>query len=245
MRTLIELESVAFDTQPVSSDATVQFFVEAGRRGVIASAAEIPEPALVRWLFLQHAARGLLFRKLLLQQQAHCQVQVRYPFLEKSMTPPGDIDLLASDPDQPHLAVAIEWKRVKVRATNDGQEVVNKIEALGDAVSQVRGLKRLGFDRTYLAVVAAVDGRGVSAGNFVARGTSDRTFCRTIEVASGLDIPPQVGLLYVEISQPLQKTIDEAAVISVAVIKPAKRCGQSDRTTARVEQYLAAQHLAA
>jgi hypothetical protein len=152
--------------------------------------------------------------------------------------PPGDIDLLASDLERPHLAVAIEWKRVKVRVVGEGDEQVNKIDAMGDAGPQVRGLQRIGFDRTYLGVVVAVDGRAVKDRNFLYRGASDRTFRRTVDFASGLELPQPVGLVYVEIAQPLGKSIDHAAVVSAAVIKPAERRGQSDRLTAHVENYL-------
>ncbi|MBI4527863.1 MAG: hypothetical protein HY695_29055 [Deltaproteobacteria bacterium] len=175
--------------------------------------------------------------ELSLSLTAASYAEVRSPFITNPNKKPGDIDLLLCEGGSPNQAVAVEWKRVKIRAI-DGTERINRLEALGGAETQTTALFHLGFCRTYLGVVAITDGRANDAQNFIFRGTSDTTYRRIIEFAGGLSLPEGVGLVYMEIVQPVQRAISEAGVLSVAVAREAKHRAQTADLTARVNNYL-------
>lgn len=237
MRIPVTLRCVAFDTQTMRPGTTRLEFFRDNTLGQANSAAAMTEPSLVKWLMADVRTRALILEGLSLPATAKSYTEVRLPFITDPNRKPGDVDLLACEVSRPDQAVAVECKRVKVRAT-DGAEQINRLEALGGADTQARELFRLGFSRTYLGVLAVVDGRANEERNFLFRGTSDANYRRMIEFAGGLTLPGEVGLLYIEIVQPAQRSVADAAMVCVAVPRKAKRQHQPERLTTRVENYL-------
>ncbi len=96
---------------------------------------------------------------------------------------------------------------------------------------------RLGFSRTYLGLVAVVDGRQYEGDTFFFRGTSDASYRRILDVAGTVDLMEAVGLLYVEIVQPVERPIAKAAMVSAAIAKEARPQQQSEHLTTRILNY--------
>ena len=237
MRIPVKLRSVVFDVKTLKPGMTRLEFFQDDVQSDVDSATAATEADLVRWLIEEPRRRAALFDELSLSPTAVSYAEVRSPFITNPNKKPGDIDLLLCEARSPDQAIVVECKRVKIRAV-DGTERINRLDALGGADAQARALFRLGFCRTYLGVVAITDGRANDVQNFMFRGTSDATYCRIIEFAGTLTLPEDVGIVYIEIVQPVQRAISEAGVLSVAVAREAKRRVQPADVTARVDNYV-------
>lgn len=237
MRIPLELRCVVFDSHELPSGSThIEFFKTARSTGA-SSAAVRHERDLVKWLLSKESVRALLLAEMSLSALARCSTEVREPFLIGANTYPGDIDLLACDAARPDHAIAIEFKRVKAVATG-ASERVNRLEALGRAGPQVEALHKLGFSRTYLGVIAVVDGRSSDGPSFPFRGLSDAKYASVIEIAGGLPLPSEVGLVYVEIVQPVDDAIENAHMVCVALPRRAASRQQGERITTLVDNFL-------
>jgi hypothetical protein len=238
MKIPLKLRCVAFDFQIYPAQGTTQLeFFESATIGKMGSAAKLSESELIQWLIDNPNIRDLLLEELSLSVAAKLATRVKQPFITDPSRKPGDIDLLACERDRPHQAVAVEWKRVKVRF-DEGAEKVNGVESFGTAVeAQTKALYQLGFAKTYLGIVAIVDGRENDARNFLFRGTSNTTYMRVIDVVGGLNIMPEIGLIYTEIVQPINRHIDEAAMVCGAIVRAATYRDQRDQLTTQVANY--------
>lgn len=236
MRIPLKLRSVAFDTGTVRPGITSLKFFQDEPVTSADAASNFPEPEIVQWLIEDFRTRTALLEELSLTSTALTYAGVRSPFTSPNKKP-GDIDLLACELEKPHKAVAVECKRVKVRVSG-GPERINRLDTLGGADLQARELFSLGFCRTYLGVIVVVDGRGDEENNFLFRGVSDLSYRRIIEFAGRVTLPEDVGILYAEIVQPVQRSIADAAVFSVAVVKEARPRFQAEGLTTRVHNFV-------
>ena len=238
MRIPVKLHSVAFDIQTLRLGVTRLEFFQDDMLDQADSAAAMTEPDLVKWLMNDPRTRGVILEELSLPMTAKSYTRVGSPFITNPNKKPGDIDILACEVSRPHQAVTVECKRVKVRAVVDGTEKINRLEALGGADRQARELFGLGFSRTYLGVVAIVDGRANDDRNFLFRGISDANYRRIIEFAGDLTLPEGVGLLYLEIIQPVQRPVGDAGMLCVAVAREAKPRSQREHLTTHLENFI-------
>jgi hypothetical protein len=235
MRIPVKLRSIAFDTGAVKPGTmSLQFFQDESVASPDA-ASDCSEPVIVQRLSNDFRTRHILLQELSLPVSAVIYNGVRGPFTNANKKP-GDIDLLACEFDRPHQAVVVECKKVKIRFEG-GAERINRLEALGGADSQARALFGLGFHRTYLGVVVVVDGRANADNNFLFRGVSEGGYRRILEFAEDVSLPQDVGILYAEIVQPVQRSVADAAVFSVAVAKEAVPRLQSERVTTLVHNF--------
>lgn len=238
MAELVPLNCIAYDTAVLTpGQRTVTFFHDRDHPGV--DDTERGEHELVRWLSTQPTARALLTGTLELPMDTRFKLRVVEPFMQQLGGKPGDIDLLLAPPSMPHKAVALECKRVRVRAGYEDGQRVNRLEKLGHAAEQVEGLCQVGFHRTYLAVIAVVHDVSDPEYNFVFRGLREATFTRVVRFVEQLKLNRTAGVLYVEIAQPLGSSIDESGVVCAGILRPALPREQTHDTTARVQRLFA------
>jgi uncharacterized protein with HEPN domain len=165
---------------------------------------------------------------------------VTTPLLTES-TEVGDIDALLFPIDNLCEAAAMECKRVKAVVTN-GVASVNGIDNIKKGIRQANALHKLGFFRTWLAVIVIVDGRGETENNFMFRGLPEKDFSnlfkRTYEYAlcGKVKLHDDVGIIFFEIVQPKNKSIDHANFISMCVCRYAESVYQSDELTSRIRE---------
>ena len=232
----LNLRSVAFDSQPYPANGVRSLsFFQPTDNNQEPSAADITEEKIVEWLANHQDSKHLLLETLGLPRLASVAPHVRAPFIESQNHKPGDIDLILCGCGAPRQAVVIEWKRVKVRHARD-LERVNKINGIADAVAQLKGLLRMGFSRTFLGVVVVVDGRQQGNENTLFRGASNGTYCRVID-AGGIDLPEEAGLIYAEIVQTRDCSIDDAGMISMALAKQAVPREQPGDLSGKIVRY--------
>ena len=117
------------------------------------------ESAIVQWLFSHVIVRGLIFEQLGFLGDPLFKLNVVQPVIQNPNKRPGDVDTLICERGMPQQATAMEWKRVKV-AADVGGDRLNKVEGIEKGVFQANALRKLGFYKTYLAVLVAVDGTG-------------------------------------------------------------------------------------
>ena len=234
----IALRSIVFDTQVLRPGmTTLHFFGERVEHPGVDSVTSPVEAVILKWLLETPATRGLILDELGLDSHSKYSIGVRSPFTSRD-TKPGDIDGILCDLSRPHESVALECKRVKVTTLDQGDQRINKLSEFGRAYHQANGLARLGFNRAFLTAIAVVDGRDDPRNNFVFRGTSTQTFRRLYDVAWEIPLAPEVGLLYVEIAQPVAAAVSTAGMLSVGVLRAPPRIEQGHHFSELVRNYL-------
>lgn len=198
------------------------------------------EAEIISWLLRTLPARDLLFANLELPETTYAQVSVIEPILDRKPTKkPGDLDVLllplVADPSR---AISIQAKRVKVEAITTHRDAVSNrhLGNLTDLIEQANGSRELGFHLNYAMVVVQIDGMERSEFNFLARTTIPGQFSRIYHRAWDSPLHSDVGMIFVEISQPTGASIDNAGFIAVCVDKRAKPIEQPTSLTAKVRQ---------
>jgi len=179
----------------------------------------------------------MLCEELELSEQVCWRMGVKAPFLRDTNRKPGDIDLLLVAPERPHAAVAFETKRVKVRPGSQGPQTITKLSDFGKGIPQANGLLDVGFSRTYLTMLAVVDGRDATESNFVFRGLDPEGVRHVLETPDWDTLREEVGVLYVELVQPVDRSVDEAGTIRLAHLRAAQSREQSVDTTSRILRF--------
>ena len=134
--------------------------------------------------------------------------------------------------------MALECKRVRVRSGKWDNQKVNRLDDVGSAPAQVNGLCKIGFHRTYLAVIAIVNDLSKPEYNFVFRGLREATFTKVVRFAEELVLDKRAGILYFEIAQPLGTSIEKSGALCAGILKPAERCVQEYAITELVQNYV-------
>lgn len=114
-----------------------------------------------------------------------------------------DVDLLFVDRHAPWSAVAIEAKRIKVQASTFSSGTPNKLHEYEKAVEQANQLSRVGFAQVYLYVFVVVDSRQRNAGRVAYDGLTSELRGRIDAVVSLEKLDPRVGLVELELVQPM------------------------------------------
>jgi hypothetical protein len=228
----------AFDTFSAPPGATmgprIPFFDGGGPESDERITAQ-PEGRIVDWLVGMRAARELLLEELGLPADTYIQTGIVEPLIAKNRSqPPGDIDLIFVP--EPHHAIAIQVKRVRVVAetTHRDRTPGRQLGNITRLVEQANGSREIGFSANYALVLIECDGVARSDYNFIARGASPHVFRRIYHVTKDQPLHADVGLIFVEITQPTRTSVDRAGVVAVCVDKQATRLDQRPEVTARV-----------
>lgn len=200
------------------------------------SVIEPDESAVVEWLFRSSPVIRPLFGTLSLPVDSTLGVCVQEPVLIQGERP-GDVDVLSCDAETPHLATAIECKRVKVPAHAFATGLPNKLGDIRKGVNQATALAAHQFHRTILLIIAQVDGRE-RAGPFWARGLTPELLGMIRKHESLSDLPPEVGVALVELTQPADKPIFDAGAVPMKLLVPAAGVVQPAPLTNRIRAWI-------
>jgi len=157
---------------------------------------------------------------------------------------PGDIDVLLSDPIRPSEAVAIECKVLKVKPEDfapDSTVMVRGLPELKRGVEQGNGLAALGFHRSYLLVLLAVDGSERIWENFIGRGLTPQqlgVIHRTVD-ALVPELSEAVGFARFEAVQTTGREIYLSGGIGLLVSRQPAAQVQPTELSHRIAAYLA------
>ncbi len=142
-----------------------------------------------------------------------------------------------SDPDTPECAVAFECKRVKLAAKGFDTEKVSKLGGLRKADRQVRGLRDMGFSRTFLLVFMAVDGQQRLDCNLASRGPTPAIVGSLDHALQELSIPEGIGIAVLELVQPTSRSFDGMGAMGLRVRQPAIAQSQPAELTAAMRAF--------
>jgi hypothetical protein len=208
---------------------------------------EFDEKPLVRWLMLTELSRVLIFEQLGLPADAWYRPEVVKPFYAAGE---GDIDLILCPALAPHLAFALECKRVKVEAVNAGQDRINKLHGVAGGVRQANALYngKFAFFQTWLCILTEVEASRDER-NFPNRGvrsyttpqkddTGRTTFRQIVEFPGRENLNRDIGVVFVEIVQPQKLSIDRQATVRVCAYRRAECRDQLDSVTKRVMEII-------
>lgn len=249
---ILTYRQISFDTAHIAPGQQLKAtFFEASPYPILDGSARITdfdEKPIVRWLMLAPSARGIIFDELGLPPNAFYRPEVVQPFYAPGA---GDIDLLLCPPLSPHLAIALECKRVKVESINAGQDRINKLQDVAGGVRQANKLYNgpFAFFQTYLAIITEVEAssqdninipnRGVRCHTTPRRGdTRTTTFRQIVEFPGRDELDGEVGIFLVEIAQPSRVSIDRQATVRVCVYRRAASRDQLDAVTNRVMEII-------
>ncbi len=239
MESYLKFHFSAFDSFDYPLRDPVKLFSEDGSMGDRVTA-QIESEA-VRWLLRTHVARELIWEELNLPRQTYAQSGVIQPVIADPKKKPGDVDLLLVPHFRPEGAISIQTKRVKVEAVDTLRDKVSNrhLGNLKDLIDQANASRDLGFHLNYAVVIIQVDGIARSGVNALYRGITTRQFTRIYNLVIGSPVHRDVGVVFIEISQPTCTNVTRTGVVAVCVDKPAVPLDQSVRLTAGVRELMA------
>ncbi len=205
-----------------------------------ASATDVHEAELARWLFTALTPARLLASKLGLVPGMQVAFLTDTSILASTARGPGDIDVLAVDGRCPEQAVAVEVKRVKMPSESYLTSQPNKLQELEKGCKQVGLLRAIGFHRTYLLIVVVADGREQTAVSFPFRGPTPALVKAVKEKLRSLEFHPDVGVVVVEATQPVDKDIQDSGAIGIWTHQEASMIRQPPELTAKIASFLQA-----
>jgi hypothetical protein len=177
----------------------------------IRSVTDIHEAELCRWLFSDPTVSAPLCRELELAPPSLAAFSVPTARIVPNAEGPGDIDVLVSTSPHHKNALAIEVKRVKIDADTFHTGMPGKLQDLRRGVQQASLLGRLQFSRAMLLVVVVTDGRERHRLNFAFRGPEVPMLRKAIEeFPDRKRLAANVGLAFIELTQPVDKAIADA-----------------------------------
>jgi hypothetical protein len=240
MKNSLLFKFIVFDSVRLLSESplhSVPFFTDNSSCNTD-SVTGIEEQQIARWLFEQSMARNLLLTELAIKQKPFYKLAVKGPIINGQKEKPGDIDILICEIQEPHKAIAIECKRVKVTTMDIENDKVNKISNVGNGVQQANSLRELGFHRTYLAILIETAGGNRKEYNILYRGSSLITLEKVYDFSYRDNLHKDVGVIFIEITQPTGKYINNMAVVGICIDKEAGWIEQSSNLTNRINELL-------
>ncbi|HEX8456368.1 MAG TPA: hypothetical protein VF656_03520 [Pyrinomonadaceae bacterium] len=243
MRKQLLFETIAFDSHTFSAGSTIpagasiRYF---DRYDDLEddNVTKEDEEAIVKWL-LGSAANDLLFRVLGVSQDSFVACSVKQPVVEDPQKKPGDIDILICPEHRADRAIALQCKAVKVVAFNQEEDDVSKLPDIRGAVLQAnKQRKNFGFHRNYLAIIVKADGRKRTHSNTIFRVPNQDTMKLLYEFPQRESLHSDVGILFIDISQPTGKSYDRMAVVGICHDEQAAVLDQSPNLTNRIKELM-------
>lgn len=184
--------------------------------------------------FILASDRDLILSKLGVDAGSFIRCGVTRPVIADPSKKPGDIDLLICDGSRPQQTIAIQAKRVKIRAN----QRMNKLGNITDAVLQANLQREMGFHRNYLVVLVITDGRSRTENNVVFRGPTVETFGRIYDFTRNQSLHDDVGLIFIELTQPTGRSFRRMYDVGICIDKEARPVSQSATLTNRIRELM-------
>ena len=186
----------------------------------VTSVADVPEPELLRWLFLENPAGCALYEELDILRPATVRLKIGGNELGL-LDGPGDVDVLILPGGCEGRAVAIECKCVKFsrEMLATGQCTPNGLERLKKGAKQANLLVSAGFHRVFLLAAVKVDAASQAATNWVGKRLRGEQVKVVRDRLGSLQLSPWVGVVCLEIVQPVNRCIECAGSIGIEILR--------------------------
>lgn len=168
---------------------------------VYESLAEIPEVDLVRLLLSDSHWRERILRLDGIPDGVKYFSEVELDGLDAK----GDVDILAVNPLTPHLATAVQVKRVRVSEKSfakDGKP--NKLNEISKLNRQASLLVELGFWQVFAFVFVVVDSRVRNVGQYAFDGLTSELRTKIEQGISTEGLNARAGCIVYEFTQPME-----------------------------------------
>ena len=202
------------------------------------SATEVQEAELAQWLFTAFAPSQLIASELGLIPEMQLAFGIDAKILAPTARGPGDSDVLAVNATCPEQTVSIEVKRVKMSSDSYLTSQANKLQGLQKGSNQVGLLREIGFHRSYLLVAVVADGREQTKVNFAFQGPTSTLVKAVKEKLCSISFHPDVGVVVVEVTQPVDKSIQDSGAIGIWTHQRASMIQQPLELTAKIASFL-------
>ena len=241
MRLTLAFETVVFDRlhlpggQVIPAGKSFELFRPTDS-GIENDVTKVDEEAILRF-FMASPGAPRLFKRLGVPQNPFFAFSVKEPVRKNPHHP--DFDLIICEPDKPHLATAIQCKRVKVTTVTDGKDKVNKLEGVGGVVKQARiQREEYGFHQNYIALIIQTFDRDREKNNILFSGLSDDTFHEIYDFPQRDSVHEDVGIIFIQITQPTGTDYTEKGNIGICLDKSAGRLTQTAILTERISEFV-------
>jgi hypothetical protein len=200
----------------------------------VPSVTAVVEDDIVRWLFSHRPGRLLVNLALGMPSPSFIDCHVTTPLLEERKGRTSEIDAVAWPMGLPQQAVAIEVKRVRVSEDAFVTDEPGGLRALEKGAMQANSHLKSSFSRAYLCTAVQVDGRLRSSGSWLEGGLTDSLQKRVLDAVRGTPVHREVGILVLELRQPVQRNALDAGGLGLLYHRPATARVQSDAVTSRM-----------
>ncbi len=196
------------------------------------------EKQIITWLFQNALFKRMFYGELKIKETSIVNVEVKEPVISSPNKKPGDIDILLCDINKPNEAIALEAKRIKTIVKKNGNDKINKIEDIKSGIFQANGLREMGFYNSYLALFIETDGRERQDVQFLFRSANKQTLKRLYDFPQRDKLHRDIGIVFIEVVQPIDREINRAGAIGICVVKEAKPLSQPTSLTNRITEFL-------
>lgn len=193
---------------------------------------EETEARMVARIFRVHWAT--VCERLEVSGQAACKFGVVEPIIKNQNSKPGDIDVLLGDRSAPEKAIAIECKRIKITAVSPGSDTVNKLSGIETGRAQAEALCKMGFYKTYLALLLQADVLERYDGGSLFKFPLPETLAEVQKCLRSCQLCSHGGILCIENTQPAEESYENLGGLSVEIIRKPIPHDQSTELTALV-----------
>ncbi|MGH9872911.1 MAG: hypothetical protein ACRD9S_10650 [Pyrinomonadaceae bacterium] len=197
----------------------------------------VKETSIVRYLF-SSCAKRLILNELQLEDDSSIHYEVRAPVVSPGGRP-GDIDVLICQPSHADTAIGLQCKRVKVEALDQGTDKINKLPDVSVAVRQANLQRQnFGFHKNYLVVIIETYGPSRTQSNVAFRGPTSNTFKEIYEFPQRETLHDDVGVLFIQLTQPTGKSFRRMYELGVCLDKQARPLEQTSNLTNRIKELI-------
>lgn len=221
------MDTVSLGPGPIGSTS----FFQDGHATSPERIVELPEQEVVSWFLAINDYRDLFFSKICLSSGPYVDSVLDREFPLSLTTQGGDIDFVMLEGGDPSRGICVEFKRVKVRVDQHGEERINNLPGLETLIKQGNKRQSQGFHKSYICAVAVVDAHEFQTPNAVTRGMRSPKVQAFYELNSLSGIHNEVGILLIEIPQPTGKSFKELSGFKICKVKEAGVLEQPPRLT--------------
>jgi hypothetical protein len=233
---------MAIDTVKLESGKTVYNFFQ--NHGFFESAESIgseTEKVIAEYLFTNRSVYDFIIEDLISDTGIYSiAMEIRKPLIDDQNERPGDIDVLLIPKGNESESIAVEVKCFKAITYSDQSTKVNKVNKILNANHQVNNYQKFGFHKIYFAIVLLDDARNDATPNQMLRSTKDSQVSNVFWEQSFDFIDESIGIVFIHISQVLNKSRTESLSLKTKVKREAKARSQNIRTTDKIRAILKA-----
>lgn len=214
----------------------VDLLDESGLAESEARMTEVSETDLLNWIFSNSDKRQLLLENMLTPNIAYTVFREKSAPILKDDDKPGDIDILLVPENREHESIALEVKRVKAKITEEGNEVINKVDtAFKKGIHQANALCDK-FHKTYLVLLIVTDGKNKQNVNPLFRGVNGDRIHELYSITFDESLNEKVGVVFVKITEPSVAEFNTMGYFGVCHDRSASPKEQLSEYTERIKK---------